>query len=35
MVDDLLEGLFKVESARQTHIFPYIIEKYLKYEYEL
>jgi SAM-dependent methyltransferase len=31
----LLEGLFKVADMRQAHIFPYVIEKYVRYEYEL
>ncbi len=35
MVEQLLGGLFKVESTQQAHIFPYVIEKYIKYEYEL
>jgi SAM-dependent methyltransferase len=35
MVHDLYRGLFDVVSATQTHIFPYIVEKYLNYEYEL
>ena len=29
----LLEG-FKITELRQDHIFPYIVEKYVKYEYE-
>jgi hypothetical protein len=35
MVHDLHKGLFDVVSATQKHIFPYVIEKYLNYEYEL
>jgi 2-polyprenyl-3-methyl-5-hydroxy-6-metoxy-1,4-benzoquinol methylase len=35
MVEELLKGQFVVSELRQTHIFPYIIEKYVKYEYEL
>ena len=35
MVHDLYKGLFDVVSATQTHIFPYVIEKYVNYEYEL
>jgi len=31
----LLDGLFDVTSVRQDHIFPYVIEKYLNYEYEI
>jgi 2-polyprenyl-3-methyl-5-hydroxy-6-metoxy-1,4-benzoquinol methylase len=34
MVEDLLSGLFRIESAQQEHIFPYKIEKYVRYEYE-
>lgn len=30
---NMLEG-FKITSVRQDHIFPYIVEKYVKYEYE-
>ena len=30
----LLEG-FRVEEVRQDHIFPFVIEKYVEYEYEL
>ncbi len=35
MIDDLLRGLFRVASAEQAHIFPYRIDSYLRYEYEL
>jgi hypothetical protein len=35
MVNDLYEGLFDVVSAMQTHIFRYVIEKYVNYEYEI
>ena len=35
MVRDLFLGLFEVASIRQTHIFPYRVEKYVQYEYEL
>ena len=35
MVHDLYKGLFDVVSATQRHIFPYVIEKYVNYEYEL
>ena len=31
---DLVSGLFDVIEIRQDHIFPYIVEKYVKYEYE-
>lgn len=30
---DLLKG-FKITDLRQDHIFPYIVEKYVKYQYE-
>lgn len=30
----LLAGLFEVVDLRQAHIFPYVIEKYVRYEYE-
>lgn len=32
-VETLLQG-FKVTAIRQDHIFPYVIEKYVRYEYE-
>lgn len=35
MLSDLVDGLFKLEEVGQAHIFPYIVEKYIKYEYEL
>ena len=35
MVQDLYKGLFKVTSISQAHIFPFVIEKYVNYEYEL
>jgi ubiquinone/menaquinone biosynthesis C-methylase UbiE len=35
MVQELYRGLFDVVSVNQTHIFPYLVEKYLNYEYEL
>ena len=35
MIDTLLKGLFRLSSIEQTHIFPYKIEKYIRYEYEL
>jgi SAM-dependent methyltransferase len=35
MVHDLYNGLFDVISAKQDHIFPYVVEKYINYEYEL
>ncbi len=33
-VRKLLNG-FKILELRQEHIFPYVVEKYLRYEYEL
>jgi SAM-dependent methyltransferase len=33
-VEDLLSGLFGVVEMRQAHIFPYVVEKYVNYEYE-
>lgn len=35
MIDRLLDGLFTVTSAEQAHIFPYVVEKYVRYEYEV
>jgi SAM-dependent methyltransferase len=35
MVRDLLHGLFEITSVQQAHIFPYVVEKYVNYEYEL
>jgi len=35
MVHDLFRGLFEVTSMAQAHIFPYVVEKYVNYEYEL
>jgi SAM-dependent methyltransferase len=35
MVRDLYNGLFEVASVNQAHIFPYVVEKYVNYEYEL
>jgi SAM-dependent methyltransferase len=32
-VATLLAGMFQVTEMRQAHIFPYIIEKYVQYEY--
>jgi len=34
-IRELLDGLFRVEDIRVDHIFPYVIEKYRRYEYEL
>jgi len=33
-IRDLLEG-FNILEIRQDHIFPFVIEKYVKYEYEI
>jgi len=33
-VRELLGGLFTVTEIHQAHIFPYVIDKYVKYEYE-
>jgi SAM-dependent methyltransferase len=35
MIEDLFRGLFIVSSAEQAHIFPYVVEKYVRYEYEV
>lgn len=35
MVRELYNGLFEVLSTSQAHIFPYVVEKYVNYEYEL
>lgn len=35
MIDALLDGLFRVVSAEQAHIFPYVVDKYVRYEYEV
>jgi 2-polyprenyl-3-methyl-5-hydroxy-6-metoxy-1,4-benzoquinol methylase len=34
-VEELLHGCFTVTEMRQAHIFPYVVEKYVRYEYEL
>ena len=34
-VRELLKDCFEIKSIRQDHIFPYVIEKYRKYQYEL
>jgi ubiquinone/menaquinone biosynthesis C-methylase UbiE len=34
MVRALMKGLFEVTEMRQAHIFPYVIDKYINYEYE-
>lgn len=33
-VRELLDGQFEVTDIRQDHIFPYVVEKYVNYEYE-
>ena len=33
-VRELLQG-FQISDIRQTHIFPYVIDKYVQYEYEI
>jgi SAM-dependent methyltransferase len=33
-VRDLLAGCFEPTEIRQDHIFPYVVEKYVRYEYE-
>lgn len=33
-VRDLLSGLFEVTDIEQAHIFPYVIDKYVTYQYE-
>jgi len=35
MVSELYKDKFEVVSAEQAHIFPYVVEKYVNYEYEL
>ena len=35
MVRELYNDLFDVVSTSQAHIFPFVVEKYVKYEYEL
>ena len=35
MVHDLFRGLFEMSNVTQTHIFPYVVDKYVNYEYEL
>ena len=34
-VRQLINGLFDLTYIEQAHIFPYIVEKYVKYEYEV
>jgi SAM-dependent methyltransferase len=34
-VIELISGLFSLIEYRQDHIFPYVIEKYINFEYEL
>ncbi len=35
MVEQLFRGLFEIVSAEQAHIFPYVVDKYVRYEYEV
>jgi 2-polyprenyl-3-methyl-5-hydroxy-6-metoxy-1,4-benzoquinol methylase len=35
MIEELISGLFEVKYAGQAHIFPYVVEKYVEYEYEV
>jgi SAM-dependent methyltransferase len=35
MIEELLDGLFTIVTAEQAHIFPYVVEKYVRYEYEV
>lgn len=35
MVNELYKDVFEVVSATQAHIFSYVVEKYVNYEYEL
>jgi SAM-dependent methyltransferase len=35
MLDRLLSGFFEIVSAEQAHIFPYVVDKYVRYEYEI
>jgi len=35
MVHELYRDLFEVVSTRQAHIFPYVMEKYVSYQYEV
>lgn len=35
MVEQLFDGLFEIVSAEQAHIFPYVVDKYIRYEYEI
>jgi SAM-dependent methyltransferase len=30
----LLDGLFEIVEMRQAHIFPYVVDRYVRYEYE-
>ncbi len=34
MIRELFSGLFGLVSVEQTHIFPYVIEKYVRFDYE-
>ena len=35
MARSLTKDLFQITNMRQAHIFPYTIEKYIVYEYEV
>ena len=35
MLHELYKDLFDITSVEQTHIFPYVVEKYVNYGYEL
>jgi len=35
MIDDLVSDFFTIVSVDQAHIFPYVVDKYVRYEYEL
>ena len=35
MIKALFSGLFELVSAEQAHIFPYVIDKYVRFEYEV
>lgn len=35
MIQELMSELFEFVSVEQTHIFPYVINKYVDYEYEV
>ena len=35
MVSALMDGLFSISEMRQAHIFPYVVEEYVEYQYTL